>query len=184
MRSIIDRLREKLQEERDANAAFKKEQSQKAPGFGDFKYGTVVEPENGLVQRLRAELANSRREIEELKENNFTLQEENKKIETEKCFAQKQTEILKRRIDELIGPYSESSESVQSSGVKNVRSRAPPGDSDMLMSYLSKSEQDESFQQQRDTFTLSKSELPKQDTAKFHSLQDKSPQLDLKTELD
>lgn len=73
MRSIIDRLREKLQEERDANNSIRKEQKQTKQGYGDFKYSTAVEPENELVMRLRAELANSRREIEELKESNFTI---------------------------------------------------------------------------------------------------------------
>lgn len=62
MRVIIDRLRQKLQEERDLNLQYKKEHSQK--GFGDFKYAMAVEPENSLVQRLRSELADCRREIE------------------------------------------------------------------------------------------------------------------------
>ena len=59
MRDLIDRMRGKLQEERDAATALRKQLAGVSQNYGDFKFKGA---EGELVSQLRVELANERRE--------------------------------------------------------------------------------------------------------------------------
>ncbi len=70
-------------------------QRQEPQGYGDFKFAKPMDREGEAMQRVRAELANQRKENERLRERAHALEEQSKAVETEKCLALKQMQHMK-----------------------------------------------------------------------------------------